>query len=163
TGCDHLEVGTGREDGSTAGDDDGPDLVVGFDVVEGAFDAPGDVAVDGVAGFGPVDREDLDPTSSFPLDDHDRSSRPPPSHRTRPAARGDGPGCRAPGGSEPREDGDLGEEVGMLETREAPEQAPETRTAQQTRTAPRKETSLWLRDRVSAGWAYGLLAGWYGL
>jgi hypothetical protein len=44
----------------------------------------------------------------------------------------------------------------MLDTREAPE----------TRTAPpkeRKETRVWLRDRVSAGWAYGLLAGWYGL
>ena len=51
----------------------------------------------------------------------------------------------------------------MLETREAPEQAPETRSAEQTRTAPRKETRVWLRDRVSAGWAYGLLAGWYGL
>src|SRR5262249_37183804 len=82
TGCDQLEVGTGREDGSTAGDDDGPDLVVGFDVVEGTFDAPGDVAVDGVAGFGPVDREDLDPTSSFPLDDHDYSCRRPASDRT---------------------------------------------------------------------------------
>jgi hypothetical protein len=46
----------------------------------------------------------------------------------------------------------------MLDTREAPpQQTPETRTP------PRKDTRVWLRDRVSAGWAYGLLAGWYGL
>ena len=45
----------------------------------------------------------------------------------------------------------------MLDTREAPEQA------QETRTAPKKETRVWLRDRISAGWAYGLLAGWYRL
>lgn len=51
----------------------------------------------------------------------------------------------------------------MLETREAPEQASETRTTPQTRSAPRAETRVWLRDRISAGWAYGLLAGWYGL
>ena len=51
----------------------------------------------------------------------------------------------------------------MLETREAPERARETRTTPRTRTAPRAETRVWLRDRISAGWAYGLLAGWYGL
>jgi hypothetical protein len=51
----------------------------------------------------------------------------------------------------------------MLDTREAPEQTAETSAAPRTRTAPRTETRVWLRDRVSAGWAYGLLAGWYGL
>ena len=51
----------------------------------------------------------------------------------------------------------------MLETREGPDQATETRTTSQTRTAPKAETRVWLRDRISAGWSYGLLAGWYGL
>jgi hypothetical protein len=46
----------------------------------------------------------------------------------------------------------------MLDTREAPEQTRKT-----TISAPRKETRDWLRDRISAGWSYGLLAGWYGL
>jgi len=51
----------------------------------------------------------------------------------------------------------------MLETRETPEQVPETRPAQQAGFTQRKDTRVWLRDRISAGWAYGLLAGWYGL
>ncbi len=44
----------------------------------------------------------------------------------------------------------------MLDTREAP-QTPKTESA------PRSDTRSWLQDRVSRGWAYGLLAGWYGL
>jgi hypothetical protein len=45
----------------------------------------------------------------------------------------------------------------MLDTREAPSQAP------QTERAPRPDTRSWLQDRVAPGWAFGLLAGWYGL
>jgi hypothetical protein len=45
----------------------------------------------------------------------------------------------------------------MLDTREAPEQVPETESA------PGSDTRSWLQDRVPPGWAYGLLAGWYGL
>jgi len=48
----------------------------------------------------------------------------------------------------------------MLDTREAPEQFAETPTAPPK---AQRDTRVWLQDRISAGWAYGLLAGWYGL
>jgi hypothetical protein len=45
----------------------------------------------------------------------------------------------------------------MLDTREAPSQAP------QTERAARPDTRSWLQERVAPRWSYGLLAGWYGL
>ncbi len=45
----------------------------------------------------------------------------------------------------------------MLDTREAPQQTPKTESA------PRSDTRSWLQDPVSRPWAYGLLAGWWGL
>ena len=45
----------------------------------------------------------------------------------------------------------------MLDTREAPQQTPKTESA------PRSDTRPWLQDRISRGWAYGLVAAWYGL
>jgi hypothetical protein len=45
----------------------------------------------------------------------------------------------------------------MLDTREAPAQTPETEPA------PRSDTRSWLQEPVSKPWAYGLLAGWWGL
>jgi hypothetical protein len=45
----------------------------------------------------------------------------------------------------------------MLDTREAPAQTPKTEPA------PRSDTRSWLQEPVSKPWAYGLLAGWWGL
>jgi hypothetical protein len=45
----------------------------------------------------------------------------------------------------------------MLDTREAPTQIPKTEPAR------RSDTRSWLQDPVSSLWAYGLLAGWWGL
>ena len=45
----------------------------------------------------------------------------------------------------------------MLDTREAPAQTPKTEPA------PRSDARSWLQDPVPSPWAYGLLAGWWGL
>ena len=76
-GVDRLEVGAGAEDvallGAGAGEDADPDLVVLLELVDGRLDALGDVAVDGVAGLGAVDRDDGDVALEFVVDDHGRA------------------------------------------------------------------------------------------
>ena len=59
-GGDRLEVGAGGEDRALAGENADPDLVVGLELVDGRLDALGDVAVDRVAGLGPVDGDEGD-------------------------------------------------------------------------------------------------------
>src|SRR5262249_23440621 len=122
TGCHHLEVGSGGEHRSAAGDDDRPDLFVGLELVERALDAPRHVAVHGVAGLGTVDREDLDLAAALPLEDH------PPDRIGGSRRRSTMPDATA--ARRARAWGRI-EEVAMLETRETPEQVPETLPAQQ--------------------------------
>jgi hypothetical protein len=53
-----LRSAPAQEDRRHAGEDPEPQGVVGFELVDGFLDTVGHVAVDGVAGFGTVDRDD---------------------------------------------------------------------------------------------------------
>ena len=65
-GGERLQVHAGAERlVPGAGDDDHPAVVVGLELVEGGRESPRDGPVDGVAGLGPVDGEDLDVTPAF--------------------------------------------------------------------------------------------------
>ncbi len=62
---DLLQVGTGAERGTRAGEDDDGDRVVGLEVVEDRLHCLGEIAVHRVARLGPVERDDRDPIAPF--------------------------------------------------------------------------------------------------
>ena len=67
---DRLEVGPGREDGSVAGEDADPRVVVLLELVDRRLHPVGDVAVDRVAGLGPTDGDEGDVVLELVVDCH---------------------------------------------------------------------------------------------
>src|SRR5207253_9787730 len=72
-GVERLHVLARAEDGAFAGEHADPQVLVGFEPVDGGFDAACDGAVDGVTRFGTVYGDDGDVAADFEID-HLRAS-----------------------------------------------------------------------------------------
>src|SRR5207248_4510314 len=68
TGVDRLQVGAGGEDRTGVSDDSDPRFVVLFETIDRGLHPLRDIAVDGVAGFWTVERDDQHPPLELVVD-----------------------------------------------------------------------------------------------